>query len=178
MIISNCIAACGDGRARSIGLHRRTRLIIHRCEVGQTAAEISKAFTTDPELKPYTGSEMPYTFVIRRDGTIEQALPLSEYGPHARRWSIEGIGVACVGDFRKERPTPQQWDSLVELCVAFIPWLGDGSIFGHTELRDASHDPNKVCPGKLLDLNALREYTSAKAKTIARQSLVSSGVTV
>lgn len=112
----------------------------------------------------YTGGEIPYHFLVRTDGTVDQCLELSEYGPHARRWSWTGVAVAVAGDFRtgKDHPTAHQVNTTARLCALFAAYLGrkpHECVFGHTELPDASKDPAKACPGANLSPDHVRWAT-------------------
>lgn len=152
MRIVNRIPDCDDGEHKSINLKDRRLLVFHRCGLGETAEDIAASFQTIDA----TGGQMPYSFVIKRDGTIEQALPVGDYGPHARKWNTFGIGVAVVGDFRSETPTIMQWDAAIRLCVSFAGWATDG-IKGHDELPGGSSDGTKRCPGPMFDMELLRD---------------------
>jgi hypothetical protein len=148
---------CRDGRQRHVSLDRRSLIVIHRCGLGETAAEIARGFREIPDAAKATGGEMPYTFIVGRGGCIEQALEISERGPHARNWSTRGVGVGVVGDFRLHAPPPLQWSALVWLCSVLAPWLGGHrAIYGHTDLDAATWDKDKICPGPLLCVDDLR----------------------
>jgi hypothetical protein len=78
-----------------------------------------------------------------------------------------------VGDFRKHEPTVSQWGALCDVCEDLATFIGpNAKIMGHTEFPGASADPNKVCPGPLLDMNALRDLVEDTKvywpKTLAR----------
>ena len=157
MRVYDLIAACDDGKDRPLDVNRRRIVIVHRSGMGDDAVAISRAFQAPGEAGDATGHQMPYTFVITRDGAVEQALRIGDYGPHALSWSIEGIGVALVGDMREEPPTGYQRQSLIRLCSTLGRWLGGSTVvWGHDELVNASRDPNKECPGRLLCMDALR----------------------
>lgn len=163
MQLRNAIDECSDGRTRDIALRLRRALIIHRSGMGETAADISQAFQDrEGEAGRCTGWQMPYTFVIRKDGTIEQALRVGDYGPHARAWNVTAIGLALVGDFRQHPATPEQWQALVDFCTLTCSWLGGVStIFGHDEVQGGRKDRAKECPGEYLDLAYLRDEVTA-----------------
>jgi N-acetyl-anhydromuramyl-L-alanine amidase AmpD len=115
------------------------------------------------EAGPVTGYQMPYTFVIGADGEVEQALKLSDFGPHARAWNTKGVGIACVGDFRVDEPPAVQYNALVWLCTVIAKWLpgGANSIYGHDELGGARTDVAKQCPGHRLNMHRLRHHVRA-----------------
>lgn len=104
----------------------------------------------------YTGGEMPYTFLVRRDGQIDQCLPVSEIGPHARKWNRPGAGLAIAGDFRKEAPTEEQVLSVSNFCAIWAAW--GCSIRSHDELDGGSEDKNKACPGALFPADSVKQF--------------------
>jgi len=159
--ILNSISLCADGKIRERDLSKVVCLVIHRigATIGETAEEIAKKFINDSTVSPYTGAEMPYTFIIRKDGTCEQALALSDVGPHARKWSLRGIGIAAVGDFQLHQPTMEQFVAVAKLCGILSTWMGQRPefvMYGHTQMQYATADLSKKCPGDLFDLNACK----------------------
>lgn len=158
MNVVDVIKLVDDGKPAQRDVSLIKGLTIHRIDRWGDAIEICKRFTSDPEMMKYTGGEVPYTFFINDEGTVWQALPVSEIGRHARRWNVPHIGIAVIGDFRKEVPTGVQLAKLeqlcFELCVALqISWE---DVKGHDELPDGSADPTKRCPGKNLSMDHLR----------------------
>lgn len=157
MIVQNCISECNDGRERILDLSQRVVAVIHRTETGRNAFEISEQYRTNDAAGRITGYQMPYTFVISPEGVIEQALKLSDYGPHARAWNSKGVGIGVIGDFRRHGVPTAQYQSLVALCSCLAAWMdGAKSIYGHDELRDSMADSGKQCPGPKLDMRMLR----------------------
>jgi len=127
----------------------------------------------------YTGGEMPYTFLARTDGIIDQCLPVRELAPHARRWNTAGLSLAAAGDFRRRKPTPAQLSAVVYFSALW--WAAGLQIVGHTELPDASTDPTKRCPGEHLAPNNIRLLAHADRQEIgdedrARRRLLQLGV--
>ena len=153
----NLIEACCDGKTKPVDPRRRRAVVVHRCGMGEDAMAISQAFQAPGAPGNVTGHHMPYTIVVTRAGRIEQALRIGDCGPHALAWNITGIGVAMVGDLRSEPPTALQRAALIQVCSALSGWLGGASVvWGHDELRNASTDPLKECPGRFLDMGAVR----------------------
>jgi len=150
--------------------------------------EIALRFIHDPKITKYTGGENPYTFYDEYDGTIAQALDLTDRGNHARRWNHSSVGVAVIGDMRKRPPTRAQYASLVELCADLscaldIDPLGETelgqdvvpSLAGHSELPGGSADPDKQCPGQWLPMDKLRLDVSNKIQAGGLQRLSAAG---
>lgn len=153
--------------ARVVPITYRSVYTVHRSGLGETAAEIAHAFEgACPEAARATGGRMPYTHVVRRDGTVEQALGWAEVAPHACAWNTRSASVGVVGDFRTRPPTDEQWESLVWLCsIASVLIGGASGVYGHGELEHGMNDPDKSCPGVRLDMTILR---SAVRETILR----------
>lgn len=182
MKVNNVIALCTDGKQHNRNLAAINKIIIHRIEpeLGSTAIELAKSFknTTKYAAGYYTGGEMPYTFVVREDGQVDQALSISDWGPHARKYNVEGLGVAIIGNLDKKECHAIQWVNTIELCKQLTWWLGEAKpvIYGHTELEGASSDPSKKCPGKFFDMNAFRAEVSLAISKEGRDSLTAQGV--
>lgn len=180
----------GDGKKRALDPRRVSKLIIHRVGInlkpsppvvlGDDAITISRHFVGKgiPEVARATGGQQPYTFYVLKDGSIEQALELYDYGPHAMRWNDTGIGIACVGDFRFEEPTDEQWESLVWLCAQLCECCGirPKDVWGHTELPNSSADPDKECPGKYLPTHKLREQVNGRVRRQRRDRMKNAGI--
>ena len=110
--------------------------------------------------------ELGYQFVIdngtaRAGGCVEvgSRWVKQKYGAHTKspdgKYNLQGIGICLVGNFEKETPGPEQWDSLVRL-VAFLQGeygIPARNIIGH---RDANGGAT-LCPGKNLSVKKLRE---------------------
>jgi hypothetical protein len=134
----------------------------------------------------YTGGEVPYTFLGLANGRVDQMLEVTEYGPHARRWSWGGVSYACAGDFTVDKPEPKQWASAVEIASIFVSWLHrpvHDCVFGHTELPESSADPMKRCPGHEWDMDKFRWEIEANplaqlSREDANSALLLRGITL
>lgn len=100
--------------------------------------------------------KMPYTFIVKKDGEVEQALPLTYVSPGAVNLNTNFIQVAAVGDFRKTPLTVKQSSALVTLCRALCTITDTFDVRGHMETDGASGDPKKDCPGEHLRMAGLR----------------------
>ena len=180
MVIINQIAACDDGKDRPREIGKIQKIVIHKIgeELGKTGASIAKSFmdTSKYAAGSYTGGQMPYTFIIRTDGTIDQCLRLTDTGPHAKRWNSTSVSIALIGDFTKHEPTNEQMCSLIELCCPLYTY--GMTIHGHTELQGASSDAKKDCPGRLLDLDALRSEVHFRHETAALEEFLDANGTI
>lgn len=128
-----------------------------------TPVEVARCFQKHREYK--TDELMPYHFLVRKDGRVQQCLPLDLIGNGARRLNRNGLHIGVEGDFRTNKPTPQQAFSLTALCVALY-LNGAKIITGHTEQRGCSADPDKVCPGKHLSTDGLRKGVRAEVRAL------------
>ncbi len=201
--ITNIIEYADDGQHAERDFEKLEGIAIHRCgvdlrygiELGFSAPDICDAFLgRRPEFADVakaTGGENAYSIYIGGDlgpsefnGQIWQALPLSETGYHARRFSTPYLGIGLIGDFRFEPPSDEQYNSLIwlltELCRAFTfdPYK---QIAGHGELKGA-HDGSKApgkpnaCPGDLVVMNHVRDDAAVAMRESARMVLFESGL--
>lgn len=177
--VTNVIATCDQGLHRYRLRHRRDiqGIAIHRfgLELADSACGILAFYRANPE---WTGGQMPYTLVFHQDGRIEQALKLSEVGPHARRWSAPMIGCAFLGDFRKHPPTRAQWTAAVDVFANISAWLGLVNIKRHDQLPGGSSDPNKKCPGEFFNVEDLALEVSESTKLLGEANLIDAGIEI
>jgi hypothetical protein len=157
--------------------------------LGVSGPELVDIFTGHnprfPSVTEATGRRNPYTLYIgghrEADGIVWQAIHLNEVGPHARCWSHSYIGIACIGDFRHEEPSPAQRNALIDLlagiCAAFAfdPYR---AIRGHGEVQGGEKAPSApgACPGSMMDLNAIRYDTEQVMKERACRALLERGI--
>lgn len=106
------------------------------------AAKMAAAFCRGL-MAPYTGGAFPYHLIVRRNGTVEQCLPLDVAGAHAVNYNRCSIGIAYVGE---HDCTAGQYRALIRACVSLVLYTRGALIVGHSQLPGASHDPDKVCP--------------------------------
>lgn len=103
---------------------------------------------------------VPYTFLIALDGSIHQMLRLDATGAHARGFNQSGYGIAFLGDFRFEDPTPAQIDAGVAVGVALLRQLRLSTppvqLLSHDEARRAIGQGPKACTGPRFPLEPLR----------------------
>lgn len=171
--VRNRIAECAvfDKRRHEKPLELRVGITVHRIErrYGGVVG-LARAFNDTRPFQPgaYTDGEMPYTLLGMPDGVVEQGLELGDVGPHARRWSTPTIGVAALGDFRTEHPSPAQWQSVAVLCAWLTVWGGWSveAIRGHDERPGGSADHRKRCPGALWSMDGFRQDVAAHTVTI------------
>lgn len=131
-----------------------------------TADELITALLDDWEN--YVGERCcPYWALLEPSGRVVITHPMTRAGRHAGKYDAQGrpagsynptgIAIGWVGNFSKHAPTAMQWDSGIRLNAWALKRLGLGipAVYGHDELPGAT--PGKVCPGPLLNMDALRE---------------------
>lgn len=161
--VANRISECLRGMGLPMGRDHVDLLVVHRISLANVGIDdddldgpkLANAFATNEELKPTTGGRVPYHLLIKPDGLIEQMLPLSIRGTHAKGYNWRSWGVACVGDFRQRPPAGPQTRALTKLLARLVVLTSDARIVGHTQLDGASADVNKICPGSYLLLPSI-----------------------
>jgi hypothetical protein len=156
--VVNRVDVCGKANTRKNRVADLAYLVIHRISLAQkadgnpdpipdamlSAVDIAEIFS-DPKMG--TGGLCPYHFLIRKDGTVEQMLPLLTRGAHSIGYNSKSIAISVAGDYRKERATQEMIGRVAAVCAHLIPINGGLRIVGHTQLPNASADAGKVCPG-------------------------------
>lgn len=138
-------------------------LVVHRQEMGETTLTCADAFS---DRKLGTGGYMPYHFIVRRDGVIEQAVALEVAAPGASRLNRVGVQISVFGDFRKVSPPAAQSDALRDLLLLLTYKIGKCSISGHTlAMAPYGGTPGKICPGDKLGLEIIRQDVWTKFAT-------------
>lgn len=94
------------------------------------------------EVRNWVGSS--YHYVIKRNGVIQFACDLENISPHVGMYNRQGLGICLVGDFREQKPTTQQIQSLKLLVPNLMKFLNleSKSVKGHKELSNTSTE----CP--------------------------------
>jgi len=108
--------------------------------------------------------ELGYHFVIGNgsdtaDGQVEVGprWPVQKHGAHCKTpdeyYNQHGIGICLVGNFDNYPPSPAQLQSLERLCryLTATFHIPPSKIYTHGGITGKTD-----CPGKLLDVNALR----------------------
>jgi N-acetyl-anhydromuramyl-L-alanine amidase AmpD len=149
---------CYQGGAKP--LLSPTLLVVHRISLAAIEVPdelldgptLARKFRTHFELRPVTGGLVPYHFLVRWDGLVEQLLPLEVCGAHAKEANAKSWAVAVVGTTAANEA---QQAGLLRVCR----WLLGKrplEIVGHTDIEGASSDPDKRCPWPVVDVEGLR----------------------
>jgi N-acetylmuramoyl-L-alanine amidase len=96
-----------------------------------------------------------YHYYIRRDGKIETGRHETEMGAHCKAGGMNrsSLGVCFEGHGDFEPWTPEQveaWEALY-LSIRLRYKIEPHRVFGHNEF-----EPNKTCPGKLINMDSVR----------------------
>jgi N-acetylmuramoyl-L-alanine amidase len=141
-------------------------IVIHH---SATPAGGAKAF--DKMHKQKGWDELGYHFVIGNgtdtaDGQIEVGprWTKQKHGAHAKtpdnQFNEHGIGICLVGNFDTERPTRAQIAALAKLTAYLMKTyhVSPNNVMGHEDTGKATD-----CPGKFMDVAAIRRQASALA---------------
>lgn len=172
-VIAKCAEICPLPSAKR-DLAVITHIVIHRIDVGRSPVALAEFFSDSKE----TGGRFPYHFFVDQKGEQFQCMPLTLVAPAAKKLNNYSVQIAVDGDFRKKKPTLEQYANVIDLCAQLLDSLPrtDVVIIGHTDEAGASENPNKICPGKFLDTKALQLAAKDEAKKLRLKRLKSSFV--
>lgn len=98
-------------------------------------------------------NDVGYHYLVRRSGEVQQGRDEDEIGAHARGYNSQSIGIALEGHGDYERHGYEQILALFRLidnlCRQYA--IPPHRVIGHRETGSP-----KTCPGKLIDMDALR----------------------
>ena len=93
-----------------------------------------------------------YHYLIRKNGDLETGRDERIVGAHCRGWNDKSIGIALEGHGDFEEWTDEQTDTF-RLLACFLKMKHRiKDVLGHSEINK-----NKTCPGKLIDMDRVRE---------------------
>jgi len=100
--------------------------------------------------------DIGYNWLIEPYGDIKRGRPENIPGAHCYQQSmnLKSIGICLSGNLEKEKPTPAQLLSLVNLITSIQNRNGKCEIYGHKDFSKTA------CPGRNLDLNILKTLTN------------------
>ena len=100
---------------------------------------------TDPKPKGNGWSTIGYHYVILRDGTVQEALPIEKAGIHARGHNTNSIGICLMGG-KGDDGKPQFNFTIVQMDAleSLIDYL-EGR-FPNAEIRGHNEVSTKPCP--------------------------------
>lgn len=89
----------------------------------------------------------------------QQGRPLTMIGAHCTGMNSTAIGICCVGDFDKERPSDATYFNCASLCANMIklfPAITPWDIYPHRKFSP------KTCPGLMFDMDRLVKYVKVQ----------------
>jgi hypothetical protein len=149
--------------------HTPVRITIHHegtKDSARDAAKFIKNVQTWGMGKDRNWADIPYHFLIARDGTIYEGRNVNTVGETATEYDPTGhLLVTCLGNMEIQEVTEPQLQSLVQLiahcCKTYnIPYE---TIASH---RD--HSSQTTCPGKNLYKYLENGYIKKQVKTLTR----------
>jgi hypothetical protein len=148
------------GSLRLVALHRISLSTYHK---KQNPDPIPDDMLTGEELEIRfrnkalgTGGRVGYSILIRTDATVEQMLPLLVRGAHAKNHNWCSWSVAVVGNYDEREMPDRIWKVAVDVLSVLAAGTYTRQVMGHTELPHSSGDPNKRCPGRFVNMDAIR----------------------
>ena len=95
-----------------------------------------------------------YHFVIDKDGKVNKTNELETISYHVGDKNASSIGISLSGNLSKQPPTGLQVESLVALIKELKSKLGN-----HLQVRGHREFMATECPGKLMDMDIIRNLT-------------------
>lgn len=110
-----------------------------------------------------------YHYVIKMNGEVETGRPKNAIGAHVAGINSRSIGICVVGHGDFFRFREEQYVALRDLVKTLQKRYWDmryPEVIGHREINDliaagkvpARYRTDKTCPGKLINMAALRDY--------------------
>lgn len=120
--------------------------------------KIGSADIKSPDYNPYIAKPMKdvgYHWGLEYDNgvlTTKIGRPLYMQGGHTIGQNMVAIGICLVGNFDKFAPNVEQYEAVAKLCATLMRSFNipKTEIHGHREYA------YKTCPGKLFDIEKLR----------------------
>ena len=91
-----------------------------------------------------------YHFVVSPAGRIFRGRPVDRLGAHVLGHNVGTVGIALMGHFEVEQPTPQALASLAHVRTRLVPGGARALLLGH---RDHRGHETSACPGRHLELH-------------------------
>ncbi|MFC1678928.1 peptidoglycan recognition family protein [Elusimicrobiota bacterium] len=174
----------GWGAKRGKGassLRNPYRMTVHHTESGRTyeAGDTAESLRNIQDYhmrgrgregkQPF--SDIGYHFLIDGSGMIAEGRPSNQLGAHAgKRANYGNFGIALIGQFDKQQPTPQQLDSLKRLST-FLAIRYEMKLAQRGVLEGHSYFAATSCPGKnvIAALPSLRAATNTEMLALQRK---------
>jgi hypothetical protein len=152
--------ARADGARRTEEALRAIKLIVvhHAANPKATLESITRTHVKQNKWKA-VGYHVIIERGVRRAGRNPRTA-----GAHTSRLNANTLAV-CIADDCSKRLRPEDWDAVVAQCADWCAHFGlpASAVIGHRETPAHGGAPTKKqCPGKLVDLNALRAAVAAR----------------
>lgn len=105
--------------------------------------------------------------VISERGVRRGGRPEAQPGAHTQGLNGTSLGV-CIADDCNKRLRPEDWEAVIATCVDWCQRysLPASAVIGHRETPQYGGAPTrKQCPGKMVDMQALRAAVAARLAT-------------
>jgi len=135
--IINSIKTCNGATVRS--LDEIKYIIIHHSAGNGNINEIDSL-----HRKINGWKTIGYHYIIEKDGTIYETIPLQIVTNQVFSFNKESIGVCLIGNFEIEKPTIRQYFALIKILIILKYQFPKSKIMRHGELNATQ------CPGKYL----------------------------
>ena len=136
-----------------------TRIVLHH-----TASKDTARLDTPSIRRFHTEGngwgDIGYHYIVEKVGDTWEAVvgrPLHIQGAHVRGHNSDSIGVAVVGDFEQQAPSPEMYEVLINRIIIPLKTLfPDAEITAHGRLA------NTKCPGRYFNLEKVQKAVSHK----------------
>lgn len=128
---------------RYITIHHDGMTPFYGTNSGQVAIQIEKIRAMHVGSNHW--ADIGYHYVVDRSGRAWEARPISYQGAHVKDQNEGNIGVLCLGNFERQRPTQQQLNGLRVLLLTLSTRhrIPGKNILTHQEWSSA----RTLCPG-------------------------------
>jgi hypothetical protein len=89
-----------------------------------------------------------YHFVVSPSGRVFSGRPVDRLGAHVLGHNVGTVGIAVMGNFELEQPTPAALESLTYVRSRLVPGGAKARLLGH---RDHRGHETSACPGRNLE---------------------------
>lgn len=140
-------------------LSRVTEITIHHSATQPTKRQDAKLVLFGIASYHIQSRDWPgigYSYAVDSFGKVYQVNYLSTKCYHNESKNTTSIGVVFLGNFEKESPTKEQYESGAKLMALIQLRLGRNlSIVGHNASKKKGNKGGTACPGKNFDLSKL-----------------------
>ena len=105
--------------------------------------------------------DIGYHYLINKKGKICKGRKIKYIGAHVKGHNKNSIGICLIGNLDEKIPTRKQLEQLINFLIKLSKKykIPTENILGHREFPDVT----KTCPGKLVNMNLIREAVKPKS---------------